>query len=267
MATGTGKTFTAAELIYRILKSKTAKRILFLVDRRALAAQAVREFAAFEPEPAQKLDKLYEVYSQKFRKEDLGESGFDPHVLPNEYLTNPKSNHTFVYVCTIQRMRINLFGRQGMFPWTEEDEYEDDIDQLDIPVHAFDFVIADECHRGYTAGEESKWREVLNHAVKIGLTATPAKHTTAYFGEPVYLYPVAKAVQEGYLVDWDFVRIDSDIRMTGMFLEEGEEVLYIDPSTGEKRYDTLEDQREYDTTIQKIYRNGKNTYGKLIRIF
>ena len=50
------------------------------------------------------------------------------------------------------------------------------------------------------------------------------------------------------MVDWDFVRIDSDIRMTGLFLEEGEEVQYIDPSTGEKRYDTLEDQREYNAT-------------------
>jgi type I restriction enzyme, R subunit len=267
MATGTGKTFTAAELIYRLLKSKTAKRILFLVDRRALAAQAVREFAAFEPEPAQKLDKLYEVYSQKFRKEDLADSGFDPHVLPNEYLTNPKSNHTFVYVCTIQRMRINLFGRQGMFPWTEEDEYEDDVDQLNIPIHAFDFVIADECHRGYTAGEESKWREVLNHfdAVKIGLTATPAKHTTAYFREVVYLYPIAKAVQEGYLVDWDLVRIDSDIRMRGLFLEEGEEVQYIDPSTGEKRYDTLEDQREYDTTALERKATSPDSNGLILK--
>ena len=250
MATGTGKTFTAAALIYRLLKSKTAKRILFLVDRRALAAQAVREFGAFEPEPAQKLDKLYEVYSQRFRKEDLGDSGFDPNVLPNEYLADPKPNHTFVYVCTIQRMRINLFGRQGMFPWTEEDYYEDDVDKIDIPIHAFDVVIADECHRGYTSAEESKWRDVLDHfdATKIGLTATPAEHTTAYFRDIVYNYSVEKAVQEGYLVDWDLVRIDSGIRMSGLFLKEGEEVQFIDPVTGERRYETLEDEREFDTT-------------------
>jgi type I restriction enzyme R subunit len=251
MATGTGKTFTAAETIYRLLKSKTAKRILFLVDRRALAAQAVREFAAFEPEPAQKLDKLYEIYSQRFKKEDLGEdSGFDPNVLPNEYLTDPKSNHTFVYVCTIQRMRINLFGRQGMFPWTEEDYYEEDIPELPIPIHAFDVVIADECHRGYTSAEESKWREVLNHfdAIKIGLTATPASHTTAYFRDIVYNYSYEKAVQEGYLVDWDLIKIDSGIRMSGLFLKEGEEIQYVDRRTGEKRYETLEDEKEYDTT-------------------
>ena len=66
---------------------------------------------------------------------------------------------------------------------------EEDISKLDIPVHAFDVVIADECHRGYTAAEMSKWREVLDYfdAAKIGLTATPAAHTTSYFGEPVFL--------------------------------------------------------------------------------
>lgn len=267
MATGTGKTFTAAEMIYRLLKSKTAQRILFLVDRRALAAQAVREFAAFEPEPAHKLDNLYEVYSQKFRREDLGDSGFDPNVLPTEYLTNPKPNHTFVYVCTIQRMRINLFGKQGMFPWTEEDYYEDDIDQIPIPINAFDVVIADECHRGYTSTEESKWREVLNHfdAIKIGLTATPAIHTSSYFGTPVYNYPYPEAVNDGWLVDWDLVRIHSNIRMTGMFLKEGEEVQFIDPLTGEKHYDNLEDQRDIEITELERKATSPESNKKIIK--
>lgn len=61
MAAGTGKTFALVNEIYRLLKSKTAKRVLWLVDRRALAAQAVRAFAAFEAEPGMKFDKLYEV--------------------------------------------------------------------------------------------------------------------------------------------------------------------------------------------------------------
>jgi len=93
-------------------------------------------------------------------------------VLPNDYLTNSKSNHTFVYVCTIQRLRINLFGREGTFfdPGNENEyEYDLDAEKLDIPIHAFDLIIADECHRGYTSAELSKWREVLDHfdAVKI----------------------------------------------------------------------------------------------------
>jgi type I restriction enzyme R subunit len=76
MATGTGKTFTMVNQTYRLMKSGVARRVLFLVDRRALAAQAVREFASFEAEPGLKFDKIYEVYSQRFQKEDLepGES-------------------------------------------------------------------------------------------------------------------------------------------------------------------------------------------------
>src|SRR5207302_1684966 len=105
MATGTGKTFTMVNSIYRLMRSGVGRRILFLVDRRALAAQAVREFASFEAEPGLKFDKIYEVYSQRFRREDLDEHGkFDPKVLPKRYLTDPQPGQAFVYVCTIQRM-------------------------------------------------------------------------------------------------------------------------------------------------------------------
>src|SRR5262245_15133243 len=149
MATGTGKTFTLVNQVYRLMKSGVARRILFLVDRRALAAQAVTAFAAFEPEPGLKFDKIYEVYSQRFRREDLGEDEkYDPKVLPREYLLDPQAGHAFVYVCTIQRMAINLFGRQVAFTLGDE-EPEDDADKLPIPVHAFDLIVADECHRGY----------------------------------------------------------------------------------------------------------------------
>ena len=73
MATGTRKTFTIFNLIYRLMKSGFAKRILFLVDRRALAAQAVTTAASFEAEPGLKFDQCYEVYSPRLRKEDLDE--------------------------------------------------------------------------------------------------------------------------------------------------------------------------------------------------
>ena len=116
MATGTGKTFTTVNQVYRLMKSGVAQRILFLVDRRALAAQAVRTFAAFEPEPGLKFDKIYEVYSQRFQREDFDENEkFDPKILPRHYLEDPQPGHAFVYVCTIQRMAINLFGRQAVF--------------------------------------------------------------------------------------------------------------------------------------------------------
>ena len=266
MATGTGKTFTAAEIIYRLLKSKTAKRILFLVDRRVLAAQAVREFSSFEPEPTQKLDKLYEIYSQKFRKDDV-EEGFDPNVLPNEYLTDPKSNHTFVYVSTIQRMRINLFGQKGVFSWSGDDDIEDEAEKLDIPIHAFDVIIADECHRGYTSSEQSKWREVLDHfdAIQIGLTATPAKHTTGHFRNVVYHYPVERAVMEGYLADWALIKIESGIRMDGLFLKEGEAVKFINPEIGTYELDNLEDEREFKTTQIERKATSPDTNNKIVK--
>jgi type I restriction enzyme R subunit len=85
MATGTGKTFLTVAQIYRLLESKLAKRILFLVDRKALAAQAVRTFNAFDTPQGNKLTNEYELYSQKFQREDFGDDEpFDPQVLPNE---------------------------------------------------------------------------------------------------------------------------------------------------------------------------------------
>jgi len=95
----------------------------------------------------------------------------------------------------------------------------------------------------YTAREISKWREVLEYfdAIKIGLTATPAEHTTAYFKEIVFRYEYERAVREGYLVDWDAVRIKSDVRINGVFLREGETVGLIDTETGLESLDMLED--------------------------
>jgi type I restriction enzyme R subunit len=75
MATGTGKTFTLVNQIYRLMKSSVARRVLFLVDRRALAAQAVRAFSAFEVEPAKKFDQVYEVYSSRFQTPGGGRRG------------------------------------------------------------------------------------------------------------------------------------------------------------------------------------------------
>ncbi len=250
MATGTGKTFTMVNEAYRLMKSGVAKRILFLVDRRALAAQAVQAFASFEPEPNKKFDKIYEVYSQRFHREDLDESyRFDPKVLPTSYLTDPNPGLAFVYVSTIQRMTINLFGRNVVLQLGDE-PLDEDADQIDIPIHAFDLIIADECHRGYTAAESAIWRRTLEHfdAIKIGLTATPAAHTTAYFTEVVYRYEYERAVREGFLVDYDAVKLHSDVRINGIFLDEGEQVGIVDPETGSETMDQMEDERAFETT-------------------
>ncbi len=251
MATGTGKTFTTVSSIYRLIKSGIAKRILFLVDRRALAAQAAQAFSSFITPSGNKFNQEYEVFSQRFRREDFEEGEkFDIGVMPNEYLTAPNSAHTFVYVATIQRMAINLFGREGSFEQEDGDsDTEDDANKMNIPIHAFDIIIADECHRGYTSKDTNIWRSVLNHfdATKIGLTATPASHTVAYFGYPVYRYTFEEAVLEGHLVDYQAVKIKSDVRINGIFLKEGEKVGLKNPETGKELIDSLEDERKYDT--------------------
>ncbi|MFQ5859472.1 MAG: DEAD/DEAH box helicase family protein, partial [Anaerolineae bacterium] len=100
-----------------------------------------------------------------------------------------------------------------------DEPVDEDAEQLDIPIHAFDLIIADECHRGYTTSEVAVWRRTLDHfdAIKVGLTATPAAHTTAYFKDVVFRYEYERAVGEGYLVDYDVVAIKSDVRMQGIF--------------------------------------------------
>ncbi|MBV8857222.1 MAG: DEAD/DEAH box helicase family protein [Acidobacteria bacterium] len=255
MATGTGKTFMIVNQVYRLMKSGVARRILFLVDRRALAAQAVRTFASFEPEPGLKFDRIYEVYSQKFQRDDLlDDAPFDPKTIPESYLTDPQPQHSFVYVCTIQRMTTYLFGKEAALSQSEEEE--EDANQLDIPIHAFDLVIADECHRGYTSSELSVWRNALDHfdAIKIGLTATPASHTTTYFNEVVYRYEYERAVREGHLVDYDPVKLKSNVRLNGVFVKEGEEVGLVNTESGAEKRDYLEDERDFkaDEVEEKV---------------
>ena len=251
MATGTGKTYTAVAMIYRLLKSGLAKRVLFLVDRRALAAQATVAFHSFETPSRNKFSQEYEVFSQRFQSEDFEEGDkYDVRVLPNSYLTQPNVANSFVYVCTIQRMAMNLFGRENSFIQGDDPEIDDEATKLDIANNAFDVIIADECHRGYTPKDQSIWRNTINHfdAIKIGLTATPAAHTTAIFGEPVYRYTYEQAVLDGFLVDYEAVKINSNVRINGIFLNEGDKVGLKDTETGQERIDALEDVREFDAS-------------------
>jgi type I restriction enzyme R subunit len=216
-----------------------------------LAAQASPAFSAFITPSGNKFNQEYEVFSQRFKKEDFEEGEkFDIGVMPNEYLTAPNAGHTFVYVATIQRMAINLFGREGSFGQdASEPDIDDEADKITIPIHAFDIIIADECHRGYTSKDTNIWRSVLNHfdAIKVGLTATPASHTVAYFGNPIYRYTVEQAVLDGFLVDYQAIKIKSDVRINGIFLKEGEKVGLKNPETGTELIDALEDEREFNS--------------------
>jgi type I restriction enzyme R subunit len=146
-------------------------------------------------------------------------------------------------------MTMNLFGGEGALT-IDGEAVDAEVEKLDIPIHAFDLIVADECHRGYSSREQAIWRDTLDHfdAIKIGLTATPAAHTMAYFENLAYRYDYDAAVRDGYLVDYDVVRVRSDVRINGIFLHEGEQVDQVDTETGAIQLDLLDDERAFDAT-------------------
>lgn len=165
-------------------------------------------------------------------------------------------------------MAINLYGREAVAPQSESDpNIEVDAERLDIPIHAFDLIIADECHRGYTAKETAVWRNVLDYfdAIKIGLTATPAPHSLSLFNEVIYRFTTEEAIESGCLVDYDAVRIKSNVRLKGAFLKEGEHVGLIDTETGREMYDQLEDEREFSSEQIERDITAPESNGKIIR--
>lgn len=211
MATGTGKTKTCIALIYRLLKSQRFRRILFLVDRSALGEQAANSFKDTRMERLQ-------TFADAFGIKEL------EHQTPDA--------DTAVHIATVQgMMRRVLFPAEGVAPPT--------VDQ-------YDCIVIDECHRGYTLDREmsdtelsfrgfddyiSKYRRVLDYfdAVKIGLTATPALHTTEIFGPPVYSYSYREAVVDGFLVDYEPpIQIRTELSENGMTWKVGEEVKIYD---------------------------------------
>ena len=158
---------TRSEMIvsmtYRLLKSGAAGRVLVLADRRDLVDRTARAFGSLDVEPGRKMDEIYEIYSRSETQD-----------LPVSHLTDPPTEQPYVYVSTIQ-------GLCAIFGCAAED-------QTDIPIDAFDVVIATECHRGYTALLESVWRDTLNHfdAIRIGISETPKAETVMLFKHVAY---------------------------------------------------------------------------------
>ncbi|MCO6456486.1 MAG: type I restriction-modification system endonuclease [Pirellulaceae bacterium] len=218
MATGTGKTRTCIGIIYRLIKAGRFRRVLFLVDRTALGEQAANAFKDVKLENYQAFTDIYDV-------KELGD-------------LRPDAD-TRLHIATIQGMVKRI-----LFP---TDEYHP------VPVDAYDCVIVDECHRGYNLDREmsdaeltfrseqdyiSKYTRVLDHfdAVKIGLTATPALHTTEIFGgpdrAPVFQYSYRQAVIDGWLVDHEPpVRIVTALAEDGMQWRRGEQMTLLDTRT------------------------------------
>jgi type I restriction enzyme R subunit len=226
MATGTGKTRTILGLMYRFLKAERFKRILFLVDRTALGQQAIDTFKEAPLEQNQTLSKIYNIAL-------LGDMAAEAE--------------TRIQVATVQAMVKRVFMSDN--PPT--------VDQ-------FDCIIVDEAHRGYTLDQDmtegelatrdvnqylSTYRRVLDYfdAVKIGLTATPAKHTSRVFGKPVYTYSYREAVADDWLIDHEPpIRYETLLTQKGIKFEKGAVVSSINTGTGEVETDELEDELNFE---------------------
>jgi len=234
MATGSGKTFTAVNAIYRLIKFADARRVLFLVDRANLGRQTLREFQAFvTPDDGRKFTELYNV-------QRLGSNTFDPV--------------SRVCITTIQRLYSMLNNEPDLPP----DQDEMSLFELGaafkdpkvvrynprIPIEYFDFIVTDECHRSIY----NLWRQVLEYfdAFLIGLTATPSKQTFGFFNQNlVQEYTRQRAVADGVNVDGLVYRIRTEITERGSTINAGYYVGKRDKLTRQQRWEMLDEDLTY----------------------
>jgi type I restriction enzyme, R subunit len=190
LATGTGKTFIAFQIAWKLFHSRwnlsrepsRRPRILFLADRNILANQAYNAFSAF-PE-----DALVRIEPEDIRKKGRV----------------PKNGSLFFTIFQIFMSGPPKDGKPS--PYFGE-----------YPPDFFDFIVIDECHRG-GANDESNWRGILEYfapAVHLGLTATPKRRdnadTYAYFGDPVYIYSLKEGINDGFLTPFKVKQISTTL--------------------------------------------------------
>jgi type I restriction enzyme, R subunit len=232
MATGSGKTFTAASLCYRLIKHADAKRILFLVDRSNLGKQAKLEFDKFTIQETQR--KFPAEYNVQ-------------HLTHNAIDTTAR-----VCIATIQRIFSILKGE------AELDQEIDEHSVYELPVaepvevsynpalppDTFDVIIIDECHRSIYG----LWRQVLEYfdAHLIGLTATPTKQTFGFFRQNLVMeYSHDMAVTDGVNVDFIVYKIETAITKAGSTIEAGEFAGYRDRQTRKIRWNAVDEPIAY----------------------
>lgn len=238
MATGAGKTFTAATFIYRLLKFADAKRILFLVDTKNLGEQAEQEFMTFQPtDDNRKFTELYNVQR-----------------LASSHIASDSQ----VCISTIQRLYSILKGEEldesaeldnpNESTWMQQQlnkkqpvpvEYSSK-----VPIEQFDFIVVDECHRSIY----NLWKQVLDYfdAFLIGLTATPDKRTFGFFNENVVSqYTYEESVTDGVNVPYDVYSIETDISQNGEVVKAGWFVDRRDKLTRQKRWQQEDEDTEY----------------------
>jgi len=235
MATGSGKTFTSVNFIYRLVKYGNAKRILFLVDRGNLGEQTLKEFQQF----------VSLVNNYKFTEEYIVQ-----HLSGNTLDTSAR-----VVIGTIQRLYSMLKGEKEVAP-DLDDLPIDAAERLfkepvpveynpDFPIESFDFIVTDECHRSIY----NLWRQVLEYfdASLIGLTATPSKQTLGFFNKNLVMeYGHDKAVVDGVNVGCDIYRIKTQITDQGSKVDSGFYVDKRDRQTRKVRWEQLDEELAYD---------------------
>lgn len=186
MATGTGKTYTAFQIVYRLLKSNLKKKVLYLADRNILVDQSIQQ--DFSP-----LEKT--IHKINFAKDD-------PVTI---------TSHE-VYFSLYQQ----LVGKEEN---DEEGSGEEDVARFARLFNKdfFDLIIVDECHRG-SAKKDSNWRKILDYfssATQIGMTATPKEtkyiSNVDYFGDPIYTYSLKEGIEDGFLAPFKVINIQTDI--------------------------------------------------------
>jgi type I restriction enzyme R subunit len=198
MATGTGKTYTAFQIIWRLWKIGARKRILFLADRNILVDQTmVNDFRPFKGAMA----KLSPNAKGVERVDVQGKVAVEELDLAVSPVTKQVNKSYEIYLSLYQAV-------SGV-------EEERNIYKQFSP-DFFDLIVVDECHRG-SAAEDSAWREILDYfsgATQIGLTATPKEtedvSNIEYFGEPVYTYTLRQGIEDGYLAPYKVIRVDLD---------------------------------------------------------
>src|SRR5712691_8162394 len=198
MATGTGKTYTAFQIIWRLWKPGRKKRILFLADRNVLVNQTmVNDFRPFGSAMA-KLSTSSKV---------IGRDDGTEVELPIAIDKKRRIDTSYEIYLGLYQAITGPEDRQKLFK--------------ELSPNFFDLIVVDECHRG-SAAEDSAWREILEHftsATQIGLTATPREtkyiSNIDYFGKPAYLYSLRQGIADGFLAPYKVVRIDFDKDVDG----------------------------------------------------
>lgn len=255
MATGSGKTFTAVDICYRLVRHANAKRILFLVDRSNLGEQTIQEFQNFiVPKDGRKFVDLYNVQHLK---------------------TNTIDDVSRVCISTIQRVYSMLKGEKQFDPAFEERSgFEDDYSlepapveyNPKIPISMFDVIIIDECHRSIY----NLWKQVLDYfdAFLIGLTATPSKSTIAFFKKNLVMeYTHEEAVTHNINVDFTVYDIRTRITKDGSTIPKGEVVQKRDKRTRRKKWEQLDDEVKYTSEQVDIDVVAKDQIRTIIRTF